>query len=118
MNKIKKSLYTASWLTLLAINNAVNAGGFWEDKVNLPWAKSDIATTIQSFLTFIATFLSLIAVIFIVYAGFSILTAWGDDEKVKKWKTTIINAVIGLVVIWLAYSIVLWITNALYTSAV
>ena len=48
---------------------------------------------------------------FALYGGFQILTAGWDEEKVKKWKTTLINAVIGLIVIFLASQIISWIVG-------
>lgn len=66
-------------------------------------------SVISSFLMFV----TIIAVIYCLWAGFNILTAGGDEEKVKKGRTTIIQVVIGIVVMWLAYSVVSWVINAL-----
>ena len=58
--------------------------------------------------TGIKAFLGLLGIIFlvlIIYAGFLWMTAQGDEEKVTKAKDTITRAVIGLVIIILAYSI-------------
>jgi hypothetical protein len=52
--------------------------------------------------------LSLVAVIFLgmlIYAGIRWMTAMGNDEKSKKAKDTIEAAVIGLVIVTLAYAI-------------
>jgi len=54
-------------------------------------------------------FLAIIAVLYLLWGGFQILTAGGDEEKVTKGKTIIIQAGIGLLVIFLANSIVQWI---------
>jgi hypothetical protein len=54
------------------------------------------------------SFLGLIAVIYIIYGGFLIFSSAGDEEKVGKGKKLIIYALIGIVVIFLAYSIVAW----------
>jgi Type IV secretion system pilin len=64
----------------------------------------------------IVTFLSLITIIavgYVLWAGFQILTAGGEEEKVKNGRKTIINVVIGIVVMWLAYWIVKLVLNAL-----
>lgn len=58
-------------------------------------------------------FLYILAVIVVIYAGFLILTAAGDEEKVKKAKNIIIFAIIGLVVIYLAGAIVTWLIESL-----
>ncbi|MGB2111306.1 MAG: hypothetical protein ACPHY8_05780 [Patescibacteria group bacterium] len=41
-----------------------------------------------------------------IYAGFNILTAAGDDEKVSNSKKTITYVAIGLLIMFLAYSII------------
>ncbi len=56
---------------------------------------------------------TIVAVAFSLYAGFQIMTAGGDEEKVKSGRKTIINVLIGITVMWLAYAIVSFIINAL-----
>ena len=61
----------------------------------------------------------LVAVIFLIWGGFRYLTAGGNEDSTKAARTTIINALIGLVIIILAYvivSVVVNSTNALGTS--
>jgi len=55
--------------------------------------------------------LGLIFVILLIYAGFTYMTAQGDDKKITKAKDTIRNAVIGVIIILFAYII----TNAVFT---
>jgi len=55
----------------------------------------------------------MIAVLFLIYGGFLYLTAGGDAERVTKAKTTIINAVIGIIVIALAFAIFFAVTDVL-----
>lgn len=68
-----------------------------------------IMAVIRSFLQFV----TLIAVIYCLWAGFQILTAGGEEEKVKTGRKIIINVIIGIVVMWLAYSVVTWVISAL-----
>lgn len=49
---------------------------------------------------------ALVAVLFLVIGGFRYITSAGNDEQAKAGRKTIINALIGLVVIILAYVIV------------
>ena len=74
---------------------------------------ASLGAVINSLLTWLLGFLALIAVIFAIYGGFQILTAGGDEEKVKKGKTTLINALIGLFVIWISWAAVSWIFDSL-----
>jgi len=88
---------------------------FGETKVQ--WGlKGDDASAdgaVQTLITNAISFLYLVAVVFALWGGFNILTAGGDEEKVKKGKTILIQAGIGLVVIFLASSIVKWIVGSI-----
>lgn len=70
----------------------------------------------------IQAFLGLLGVIFLIYmlyAGYSWMTAQGDEEKVTKAKDTISRAVVGLIVIIAAYAISYWVFyNLLSTTEI
>ncbi len=57
------------------------------------------------------SFTSIVMIGLIVYAGFTWMTAGGNEEKVEGAKTTIRNSVIGLVIVLSAYSITLFAAN-------
>ncbi|MEK7538198.1 MAG: hypothetical protein AAB619_04480, partial [Patescibacteria group bacterium] len=52
-----------------------------------------------------------IAVTMIIYGGFTWLTAAGNEENVEKAKRIISAAVIGLIVILLAWAIVIFVAR-------
>jgi hypothetical protein len=52
-----------------------------------------------------------IAVLFIMMGGFWYLTSGGNEETAEKGKKTLVNSIIGLVVIIMAYAIVRIITS-------
>jgi len=52
-----------------------------------------------------------IAVIYLIYGGLLYITAGGDAEKATKGRTALINAIIGIVIIALAYLIVTWVSS-------
>lgn len=60
---------------------------------------------------FLLSFLGLIAVVMVMYAGFLWMTSEGDLAKVDRAKKTLINATIGIVVIFSSFTIVLYIQN-------
>ncbi len=63
----------------------------------------------------IRTLLGLLGIIFVVlmvYAGFLWMTARGESDPVDKAKDIIRNAIIGLVLIFLAYAITGFVVNA------
>lgn len=51
------------------------------------------------------------AAIYVIYGGFSYITSAGDQQKAEQAKNTLTYAIIGLVVIALAISIVTWVNN-------
>jgi len=53
----------------------------------------------------------ILAVIYLIYAGIVYITAGGNPDAAKKGQQGIINAIIGIVVIVLAYFIATSITN-------
>lgn len=60
----------------------------------------------------------LVAVIFLVIGGFRYITAGGNEETAEGAKKTILNAIIGIVVIILSFVIVRVITNAIVNREV
>jgi hypothetical protein len=62
-------------------------------------------------------FLAVLAVVYALWGGFQIMTAAGDDKKVGSGKQIIMHAAIGLVVIFLAYSVVTFVLKVLFGDA-
>lgn len=75
-----------------------------------------IVTTIDRIITIALGFLGLLFVIWVLYAGFLWMTAAGDDGKVKKARTMIIEATIGVVIILAAYAITSFIISNIRTA--
>ncbi|PIS04868.1 MAG: hypothetical protein COT81_04405 [Candidatus Buchananbacteria bacterium CG10_big_fil_rev_8_21_14_0_10_42_9] len=67
----------------------------------------------------ITTFISVLGVFFVilaVYAGFVWMNARGRDEEVQRAKDILRTAIIGLIIILLAYSITNFIVSGIYSS--
>lgn len=60
--------------------------------------------------------LGTVATVLIVYAGFNWMTAAGNDDKIEGAKKTISAAVLGLIVIMMAYTITRFVVNQAYTA--
>lgn len=107
MNTTKKLAYSLLASTLIVQNNAM-ALEFGGGKVNdrLKGANDTADSVVQTLISNALWFLAIIAVIYGLYGGFLMLTAGWDDGKVKKWKEILIQVGLGLVVIFLANSIV------------
>lgn len=66
---------------------------------------------------YLLSFISLIALLYIIYSGFQIITGAWDEEKNKKAKNTITYIAVGIILIWLAIPIVKFIVGAIDASA-
>ena len=120
-NTVKAGLYAAAGTSLVALNSmnsayADAANTFGENGISVNGENAELESAVQGYVNTFMTFLAIIAVLLILWGGFQILTAAGDDDKVSKGKTIIIQAAIGLLVIFLANSIISWILR-LFTSS-
>lgn len=60
---------------------------------------------IGSVIGIVLSFIGVVFLILMIYAGISWMTAAGNQEKVTKAKNLIINAIIGLIIVLSAYTI-------------
>lgn len=74
---------------------------------------TDIRVTIANIIRIALGFLGILAVLLILYGGFTWMTAGGSDERVQRAKQIITSAVIGLVILILAFAIVSFIMGRL-----
>lgn len=116
--QILKKVGFISLATLASLEQALAidfGGGNVSNKIQGSQNTAD--QTIQNLVGNIMFFLGIVAVLYGIYGGFLILTAGGEDDKVKKGKTILIQVAIGLVVIFLANSIVQWVLSKILTNA-
>jgi len=73
----------------------------------------DIRLIVAKIIRAVLGLLGVIAVSIIVYAGYTIMTSGGNEEKITKGKKILINAVIGLIIILMSVAIVQFVINAL-----
>ena len=108
MKKIIISLITVA---LFMIPVAAAAQVNTQDQIGATFGlgSADLETTIINIVQWLLGFLGLIAVIFILYGGFVWMTAGGNEEKVAKAKKVISAAVVGLIVVLLAWAIVIFV---------
>ncbi|MBI5530690.1 MAG: hypothetical protein HY918_04290 [Candidatus Doudnabacteria bacterium] len=69
-------------------------------------ASSSLSDLVVKIIKLLLTFAGAIGVLILVIGGFWYITSAGNEELAEKGKKTIINALIGLVVVVLAYTIV------------
>lgn len=92
-----------------ACANGANMLGWGNISDRIIGTKDTVDIAGQNIVANLMVFLGILAVIYGLYGGFLILTAGGEDDKVKKGKTILIQVSIGLVVIFLANSLVQWV---------
>lgn len=68
-----------------------------------------VATGIQIFLGFVG----IVAVVIVIYAGFLWATAGGNDDKIADAKRMIGQAVMGIIILMIAYALVRFVANAI-----
>ena len=103
-----KNLLSYIWTYLVISIVCVNAKASMISSKDRPSdvMGGDFRGNIVDIINYILTFLGLVAVAFIVYAGFLLVTAGGEEDNLNKGKKIITYAAIGIVIVLLAYSIV------------
>lgn len=74
---------------------------------------NDLLSTVGTVISVVLGILGIVFLLLLIYAGWMWMTAGGNEERVKKAKRTLINAVVGLVLCLAAYGIATFVINAL-----
>jgi hypothetical protein len=82
-----------------------------EDAVDAA-SRQNFREAVKDILNYFLTFLGLIAVAFIIYAGILMVTAGGEEDQVGKGKKIITWALVGIIIIVLSWTIVNWVANS------
>lgn len=116
-NVAKSAFYVAITWAVMGVQNALADITITEPvNPNIRTAGS-AEDVIQQWVENLLGFLYIAAVLYALYGGFQILTAAGDDEKVSNGKKVIVQALIGLAVIFLAGSIVEFVLSNIFRAA-
>jgi hypothetical protein len=98
-----------------AVGDALNGLDTTAAEVNAFKSTTPDASFIQTRAgVIIGTVLSFVGVLFLImmiYAGIMWMTAQGNDQQITKAKSLLINSIIGLVIIFAAYAITAFIGN-------
>lgn len=93
-------------------NSTVNQGlDIIEEPLGLP--TTDIRTIIARIIRAALGLLGIVLVVIILYGGYLWMTAGGNEEQIGEAKRILKNAVIGLIIILMAYGIVLFVMRLL-----
>jgi len=78
----------------------------WRDYVPGGLQTRSLSQYIQSIINAVLLLAGVVAVIYLIIGGYKYITSSGNAESVAEAKTTIFNAIIGLVIIFAAYVMV------------
>jgi len=113
MSKFAKLALIAGSLSAAVLPLAAHgqATTFSIESVDVGLGTADLKETVINILQLLLGLLSLIAVVMIIIGGFTWLTAGGNEEKVDKAKKIISAAVVGLIIVLLAWAIVIFVAR-------
>ncbi|MBI5467401.1 MAG: hypothetical protein HY975_04295 [Candidatus Kerfeldbacteria bacterium] len=116
LQKFAKVALVVGSLAAVAMPLATHAGTVTTFSIEsvgsqLGLGNADLKQTVLNIIRLLLGLMTLIAVALIIYGGFVWLTAAGNEENVEKAKRIISAAVIGLIVILLAWAIVIFVAN-------
>lgn len=111
----KKIAQVTSGLTTLTATAFYYATAFAAGAESLPQAvRTNVESLAFTIINYILGAAGLVAVVYLIIGGFNYITSGGNEETTKKAVRTLLNAVIGLVVIFAAYAIVVTVQRVVF----
>jgi Flp pilus assembly protein TadB len=113
-----------AWTTLASTSFTNNQTDIWVNVAGADQLGSSgtgtakLIDSIKTAINWVLSILGIIALIILLYGGFNMVTAAGDDWKYKKGFTILRQAGIGLIFIWVAWlfvNIIMWFIGKITT---
>lgn len=76
--------------------------------ISIPSSSVDPKNVTTKIINYSLFFIGALALIFVIWGGILFVTSGGDAEKTTKARNTLLYAIIGVIVVVLAYAIVNW----------
>ena len=112
MKKITFGLMVIVMLAMIVAPMTASAVGLDRGLgTTLELGTADLEETIVRIIQWALGFLGLVAVVLILYGGFVWMTAAGNEDKVSTAKKIISAAVVGLIIVLLAWAIVIFVVD-------
>ncbi len=110
---MKKNILFIPTLSALLLSFTSKALAFNVDDIlgRLGGTPGNLDDLIIKVLNWMIGFGAVICVVMLVFAGYSYMTAGGDESKVKTAQKTLTNAIIGLVICFIAVMLVNFVLN-------
>ena len=105
INKRNLTVFTSTAFCLLTANLAI-AAGTWGPPSKPGGVPTDIDQGLMNMINWVLGFISMIAVLMVIWGGVQYLTSAGDESKAESGKKTITYSFIGLIICGLAYGII------------
>lgn len=105
MNKTKSIAIISAVYCFLAVNMAM-AISKWTSPPKPSKVPVSIELGLMNLTNWILGFISMVAVLFVIWGGAQYLTSVGDENRMESGKKTVTYALIGLVIAALAYGII------------
>lgn len=110
---IDSIIYATVWIFLVILSSEIITSIYWKYNISYSWTSSiekeswfsSLIDLFMSFINWITWFVAIVTLIMIMYAWVNIIFANWDDEKIKKWRTTIIYAFIWIFILTISYLI-------------
>jgi len=96
----------------------VNCGGRGETGTQPECGIGDLFLTVIRIIDFLLSWAWLVTIIFIVWAGWGMVTAGGNEEKISIAKSILSNAIIGFFLVMIAFVLLNFIVSILTGSGV
>ena len=103
----------AGWWETVNDGGLKDVGSAYGASGGTPSADSDIRLIAARIIRVVLELLGLIFLILIIVAGFRWMTAGGDEEKITEARKLLTNSVIGLIIIFAAWSLATFVFNQL-----
>lgn len=87
------------------LNKTVNSVDVYKTQNDISYNEDFITGRVGDIIGMVLSFVGVIFLIIIIYSGIMWMTAMGNDQRVEKAKTMVINATIGLIIVFSAYAI-------------
>lgn len=110
----KKTVLALALLSLIVIpqvSSAAIGNGFYMNTPPAGIQNTSLAGIVMNITNYVLGFITIVAVLMLIWGGIQYLTAAGDEAGVEGAKKTITFAIIGLVVVGIAYAIVSVVVN-------
>lgn len=113
MKKVASTLAVIGAAFIKSINTVSASASWLPAQLAGDGAPTTLNAVVSSFLTILLFVVVIGAVVYISLAGFKYITSQGDANKAKEAQAAITNAIIGVVVAFVAYFIVTFVLDQL-----